>query len=47
VFLLSYKGSQYTVPDSLQHFTTHITNDAKQKIINPPWTLIVMLGQGA
>jgi len=47
VFHVFYKGGQYTIYDSLQQFTTQITNDAKPRFIDAPLTLIVMMEQGA
>jgi hypothetical protein len=39
---LSYKGSQYIIYDSLQPFTTLITNDAKPEIVDTRLIVIVI-----
>jgi hypothetical protein len=44
---LAYKGSQYSIYESLQPFTTQNTKDAKLKIVDAALTLILMMGQGA
>jgi len=44
--LFGDKGCQYAVYNSVQQFTTQITNDAKPKIVDAPLTHIFMMGLG-
>jgi hypothetical protein len=46
-YLFADKGCQYTIYNSVQQFTTQITNDAKPKIVYALLTLIFMMGQEA
>jgi len=44
-FPFAYKGSQYFVYDYVQPIAPQIANDTWPRIVNPPLTLIFMMGQ--
>ena len=46
-FSFSYKGIQYFVYDYVQSIIPQITQDTWPQIVDAPWTLIFIIGQGA